>query len=163
MQSTLNKAQLPLTLRHRLWAEAANHATDLINGICTSSNTTPPHQQFFGKNADFTHLNPFGELTVLVISANIKSKILNKGFLGLYLCRAPDDDIGTNKFYNLGTQKVILSRDGKFMGMMHNHHPTIHMNHFQTMMMMMILKNQIFQYLNSTISLNNNQDTLFNA
>jgi hypothetical protein len=38
MQSMLNQASLPTHLQQTLWTEAAHHATDVINGICTSCN-----------------------------------------------------------------------------------------------------------------------------
>jgi hypothetical protein len=78
----LNSASLPTNLQTQLWAEAAHHATDVINGICTLSNTVPPFKQFYGKDPEyFLHLKPFGEIVVTINQKKLKSKTENRGIL----------------------------------------------------------------------------------
>jgi Reverse transcriptase (RNA-dependent DNA polymerase) len=43
----------------------------------------------------------------------------NRGVLGLYLGRVTDHQASTYRFYNLTTNRVILSRNAKFMNQMH--------------------------------------------
>ncbi len=89
MRSMLNKAQLPENLRHSLWAEAAKHATDIINCLCTPSNKIPPYHMFHQRDPPFfEHLRVFGEITVLAKHIGFQAKIANKGMIGLYLGRA---------------------------------------------------------------------------
>ena len=47
MRSFLNTANVPQSLRQVLWAEAANHATDVINGLITHKNKIPPYNKHF--------------------------------------------------------------------------------------------------------------------
>jgi hypothetical protein len=45
VRSLLNSSKLPDALRQKCWAEASNHATDLLNGSCTRSTIlqVPPY------------------------------------------------------------------------------------------------------------------------
>jgi hypothetical protein len=83
MRSILNTANLPRNLHNNLWAEAAHHSTDIINGTCTTINPVPPY---------FVHLKVFGDLVVVASSVNkkITAKISNRGYIALYLGRAPN-------------------------------------------------------------------------
>jgi hypothetical protein len=36
-----------------LWAEGANHSTDIINTLITSTNNKPPYDLFYGSNAAY--------------------------------------------------------------------------------------------------------------
>jgi transposase InsO family protein len=46
VRSLLNKAGVTPELRASLWAEAANHATNIINALVTPQNIAPPYQLF---------------------------------------------------------------------------------------------------------------------
>jgi hypothetical protein len=118
MRSMLNSAQLPEELRQKLWAEAAHHATDITNGICTTNNPIPPYKKFYKVNPPyFPHLKTFGEIAVFAVKVNkkISAKTDNRGNIGLYLGRAPDHSVDTHRMYNLATQRVLLSRNVRFM------------------------------------------------
>jgi hypothetical protein len=120
MRSMLNKAQLPENLRHSLWAEAAKHATDIVNCLCTSTNRLPPYHMFHQHDPPFfEHLRIFGEVTVLAKHVGFQAKIENKGMIGLYLGRAEDHSPETGRYYNIETQRVILSRDKTPMAIMY--------------------------------------------
>jgi hypothetical protein len=120
MRSILNAAKLPDEFKLFFWAEAANHSTDVINGVCTSTNTVPPYKAFYKTNAPYyKYLRPFGELSVIASSNKIKSKMSDRGFLGLYLGRVADHTPDTYRFLNLSTQAVLLSRNVKFTGQMY--------------------------------------------
>jgi hypothetical protein len=90
MRSMISQAKLPANLRKRFWAEAAHHATDVINGMCTSQNTEPPYKQFYGQTPNyFLHLRPFGDVAVVRnVHKQLKAKDMNCGLLGIYLGRA---------------------------------------------------------------------------
>jgi hypothetical protein len=116
MRSMLNSASLPNNLRQQLWAEAAHHATDVINSICTPTNIVPPFKLFYGKDPEyFLHLKPFGEIVVTINHKKLKSKTENRGIIGIFLGRAIDHTPDTIRVYNIQTRQVIISRDMKFM------------------------------------------------
>ena len=120
MRSILNAAKLTQPLRQLLWAEAANHSTDVINGICTSTNPIPPYRAFYNKDPSyFKYLRPFGELSVIASNNKLKSKMSDRGFLGLYLGREPYHTNDTYRFLNLSSHRVLLSRNVKFMNQMY--------------------------------------------
>jgi hypothetical protein len=82
MRSMINTARLPVTLRQRLWAEAALHATDVVNGLCTPTNNRPPYTQFYGKDPTYYNvLKTFGDIAVVATTVNkhIKSKMGDRG------------------------------------------------------------------------------------
>jgi hypothetical protein len=80
MRSLLNQAKIPDTIKHKLWAEAAHHATDLINSVCTVLNNVPPYKKFYGIDPPFIKdLHTFGELVVTANNSKIKAKSTNRG------------------------------------------------------------------------------------
>jgi hypothetical protein len=117
MRSMLQNAQLPQDIRQKLWAEAAQHATDLINSICTSTNKQPPYFQLFQENPPYhNHLHTFGELcAILDTHRPIKAKDKNRGLIALYIGRARDHSLGTHRFYNINTKRISLNRNVRFL------------------------------------------------
>ena len=125
MRSFLNTANVPQSLRQVLWAEAANHATDVINGLITHKNKIPPYKAFFGTQPTyFPYLKTFGQLCVVASNQKLKSKMSDRGILCLYLGRVEDHTPDTYRFYNLTTRKVLLSRNVKFMDLMYGDYYT---------------------------------------
>jgi hypothetical protein len=117
VRSLLNSAKLPDTLQQKCWAEAANHSTDLINGICTASNTTPPYAAFYKENPPFyKYLRTFGENTVTstLVNKKVTAKTSNRGTLALYLGRAQNHSADSYRLLKLDTLQVIISRNVKF-------------------------------------------------
>ena len=120
MRSMLNTANLPERLRETFWAEAAKHATDIINCLCTPTNQYPPYFMFFNKNPPFfEHLRIFGEITVIAKHVKFQSKMQNKGIIGIYLGHAEDHSAETSRYYNTETRRVIFSRDAIPMNVMY--------------------------------------------
>jgi hypothetical protein len=112
MRSMINKAILPTHLRQKMWAEAAHHATDVMNGIITTQNQLPPYTAFYKADPPYyKHLHTFGELAVIATNTNkqINTKMDNRGILGLYLGRVSDHQASTYRFYNVSTIRIILS------------------------------------------------------
>jgi Reverse transcriptase (RNA-dependent DNA polymerase) len=120
MRSLLNQTKLPTHIKQQLWAEAAYHATDRINIICTPANKKPPFTQFYGQDATyFKHLHKFGELTVVAnMHKQLKSKTEDRCYMAIYLGRAIDHSDDTHCFLNLRTNRVILNRNTKFLNLM---------------------------------------------
>ena len=114
-------AKVPLDLKYTLWAEAAAHATDVINGLCSPTNTKPPYRAFYGIDPPyFPYLKPFGMVAIIASNKKLKSKLANRGYMGLYLGRVRDHTVDTYRFYNMATRSVLLSRSVKFTNLMYS-------------------------------------------
>ena len=59
---------------------------------------------------------------VAIIASNkkLKSKLANRGYMGLYLGRVRDHTVDTYRFYNMATRSVLLSRSVKFTNLMYS-------------------------------------------
>jgi hypothetical protein len=117
MRALLHQAQLPTQIRQQLWAEAAHHATNIINAKCTPLNKEPPYKLFYGKDPSYAKaLKTFGEIVVASTAHNkIKSKAIDRGTLTIYIGRAVDHPYDTYRLFNLKTKKLILNRNTKFI------------------------------------------------
>jgi hypothetical protein len=91
MRTILNQAQLTDTIKQKLWAEAAQHSTNIRNAICTPNNPIPPYKRFHGQNPPYVnHLHVFGELVVTSDHLKFLAKSSDRGMLALYIGRAKD-------------------------------------------------------------------------
>jgi Reverse transcriptase (RNA-dependent DNA polymerase)/gag-polypeptide of LTR copia-type len=117
VRSLINSAKLPEILRQKCWAEAANHATDILNGTCTINNVIPPYKLFYDENPPYyKYLRTFGEITVTstLVNKKISAKTANRGTLSIYLGRAQNHSSDSYRLLKLDTMKVIISRNVKF-------------------------------------------------
>ena len=106
------------TLRKRLWAEAANTATDLENILYKQGKNGSSFQQFFGKGVKSlvpSSIQKFGEMAVITDQGKIKAKLDDRGKTCIWLGYAKDHAIGTHRIYNPKTKAVILSRNVVFL------------------------------------------------
>jgi hypothetical protein len=123
VRSLLNTAKLPDGLRQKCWAEAANHATDLLNGTCTKLNPVPPYKRFYGTDPPYyKFLQSFGEITVTstLVNKKVTAKTANRGTLAIYLGRAQNHSPDSYRLLKLDTQQVIISRNVGFTRQMYD-------------------------------------------
>eukprot|EP00970_Alexandrium_tamarense_P003304 scaffold525_cov112-Alexandrium_tamarense.AAC.1 len=108
----------------RLWAEAANTATDLDNMLLRQGETTNSFHKFFGKGVKsiipMNSAKTFGEMVVVANRNNVKAKLDDRGKTCIWLGYAKDHAIGTYRVYNPKTNKVLLTRDVTFLRESHN-------------------------------------------
>ena len=108
----------------RLWAEAANTATDLDNMLLKQGETTNSFHKFFGKGVKsiipMNSAKKFGEMVVVANRNNVKAKLDDRGKTCIWLGYAKDHAIGTYRVYNPKTNKVLLTRDVTFLRESHN-------------------------------------------
>ena len=108
----------------RLWAEAANTATDLDNMLIKPGETANSFQKFFGKGVKsiipMNSAKTFGEMVVVANRNKVKAKLDDRGNMRIWLGYAKDNAIGTYRVYNPKTNKVLLTRDVTFLCESHN-------------------------------------------
>jgi hypothetical protein len=95
----------------------------VINGTCTTSNLVPPYTKFYKLDPPyFPHLHVFGDISVVATTINrkITAKTTNRGTVALYLGLAPDHSATTYRMYNLTTNRVILTRNVRYMKIKYN-------------------------------------------
>ena len=62
----MNEAKLTKDLRHKLWAEACNYATDLENALITPSQAQPSCTKIYNRRSQILdNLHQFVEMAVL--------------------------------------------------------------------------------------------------
>lgn len=108
----------------RLWAEAANTATDLDNMLIKQGETMNSFHKFFGKGVKsiipMNSAKTFGEMVVVAKRNKVKAKLDDRGKTCIWLGYAKDHAIGTYRVYNPRTNKVSLTRDVTFLRESHN-------------------------------------------
>ena len=119
VRAMLNGAQLEEKLRHSLWAECANTATDLINMMVTDGDKLTPYEKLYGKKPKHANcLRTFGEVAIVKKSEfqQIKPKLENRGIIGLFMGYSPNHAEGVYRFYCPETKGMRISRDIKWLG-----------------------------------------------
>ena len=113
VRAMLIGSKIEQPLRDSLWSEAANTATDLDSNLVKTSTGISAFQQFFGKGiktpVDFT--KKFGERCVVTDRTKLKAKLGERGKECRWVGYAKDHSVGTYRFYNSKTGKIIMSRD----------------------------------------------------
>ena len=118
VRAMLNGAQLDEKLRHALWAECANTATDLNNIMITDNKTQSPHEMVYGDKPKFSkRLRTFGEVAIIKKGEmkQIKPKLDNRGILGVFVGYSYNHAEGVYKFYCPETKSIRISRDVKWL------------------------------------------------
>jgi hypothetical protein len=119
VRAMLNSARLTKRLREGLWAEAASTAQQLENALVTDKRDQPSYNQFFKKEyPGFRNRHPFGELAIVNYGDEnkIKSKLSDRGRVCIYLGHAVNHPQDAHRFFNIQTEKVIISRNVVWLG-----------------------------------------------
>ena len=105
-----------MKLTAKLFAENAMNCTDKENLLISRIQENTAYLAFFKQELPKAEcFRQFGEVAIIKHSPSIKGKLTNRGVPVLYLGRAPDHSADTYRFLNLGTQKLIVSRDAIWM------------------------------------------------
>jgi hypothetical protein len=116
VRATMNRAQLPNKVRHKLWAEAANMAKEAEKMSLKVGKTVPPFKELFGlKPKNIWNLRRFGEVGIAKKGPDIQSKMANSGIAVMYLGHAKDHGQEVYCPFNVDTRRVVLSRDVRWL------------------------------------------------
>lgn len=99
-----------------MWAECGCTACELDNLDCENKAGKPRCVQFYGKDyKGFPYLRKFGEIGVVKQRDKIKSELVNRGEVCLYLGHAENHSADVARFMKLSTKRVIRSQDVKWL------------------------------------------------
>jgi hypothetical protein len=116
MRALIQKAQLPESLRKKLWTEAAHHSIELHNTICTPHNAIDPYKCSHRIDPPYVkHLHVFGKLVVTSNNLKFLAKSSDRGILALYIGLSKGHAYNTYIRFNLSTNKVLLGQNVKFL------------------------------------------------
>ena len=112
VRATLNSSGLIGEIRDKLWAECANHCTNLENIAATERKGIDIPWVDSKKNKRvLSNLHAFGELAVVKTAESIQSKAANKGMTVIYVGNSLNHHDDVYRFLNLKTRRIITSRD----------------------------------------------------
>ncbi|MGL5934164.1 MAG: hypothetical protein ACRCZI_00925 [Cetobacterium sp.] len=112
VRAMLNAAKLTRNLRNLLWCEAAATATDIENLLIKRNQPGPSRFEFFKKDLPKADsLRQFGEMAIIKLGREIQGKLSDRGIPVMYLGREKDHAGDTYRFLNIGTNRVMVSRD----------------------------------------------------
>jgi hypothetical protein len=114
VRTMMNAAKLPRQLREGLWAEAAETASQIEDKIVTPNKTIAAYNKFYNiKEEKLKAFNPFGSIGIVEISKirQIRGKLEDCGRPCMYLGQARNHADDVYRFLDLGTNRIIMSRD----------------------------------------------------
>jgi Reverse transcriptase (RNA-dependent DNA polymerase) len=114
VRTMLNAAQLVKFICEGVWAEAAKRATDIENMLVTPNKPVAVYHRFYGiKEREIKFYKPFGDMAIVEENQHqkIRSKLVNRGRVCMFLGHAPNHATDTFRFLNLQTLNEIVSRD----------------------------------------------------
>jgi hypothetical protein len=81
----LNAAKLTWFLRHTLWAQCANLATQLDNILYLTDFDSTPYEMMYNKLPDWIHT--FGEIAIVheCAHAKVRAKLQDKGLVAMFV------------------------------------------------------------------------------
>ena len=99
-----------------LWYSAGNHGLNSRTTTFKRRLGTTPHEKIFGVKKDVTKFRPFGCRAYMHLNKDRreKGKHVPKAVEVIHLGFAPDQNTSGYKFLIHGTNKVIVSNQGKF-------------------------------------------------
>jgi len=119
----LNDVSIDMSLRAKIWSEAAATVTKLNNILVDKRENKSPHERFYGtlpKYASF--LRKFGEIGIVSTHNTIKmqSKLENRGTVCMMLGYARNHSGDSYRMLNIFTGKVWITRDVAWTGETYN-------------------------------------------
>ena len=116
VRAMMNSAGVKDVRRKKLWAECANHATFLENISLKAREYIKAPWWDYSKESKWIHQLPiFGEIGVVKTAKEIQSKMKNKGDAMMFIGIAKDHATDCFKFLNLKTNKVVKSRNVRWL------------------------------------------------
>ena len=104
--------------KRKFWCEVTSTATKLDNIMVRKERTKPSHTLFYNEGARYVeYLRTFGEMAVIAISdgKKMRSKLDTRGRTGKFVGYADDHAGNIDRFINVQTKKIILSRDVQWL------------------------------------------------
>ena len=127
MRAMMNAAKLTQELRNLLWCEAAATATDIENLLIPRDSNGPARTDFFKKDLPKAeNLRQFGEIGIVKIGKDVKGKLSDRGIPVMYLGREKDHAGDTYRLLNIGTKKLIVSRDAIWLNKVYGQYKGTH-------------------------------------
>ena len=115
-RAMMNSAGIDGSRRKKLWAECANHATFLENiSLSARGCKKVPWWDYSKESKWIPSLPIFGEIGVVKTAKEIQSKMKNKGDPMMFIGTAKDHAVDCFKFLNLKTNKVVKSRNVRWI------------------------------------------------
>ena len=102
------------SIRIKLWAEAAQMATDQESALVTATRPVAPYNAFYEKESPgWRYGRQYGEMGIVNYGSTnkIKAKHANKGRPCMLIGKGINQPKDCYRFLNLETLKVIASRD----------------------------------------------------
>ena len=118
--ATLNYAGLKDRLRNGVWAEFARTVTFLSNITVLKSRDECPYQLLFGSKPKLPEsLKAFGEVGLVTTKNKIQGKLRNRGTVCMFVGYSVDHAHDVYRMLNLETNRIINSRDIKWLKLYH--------------------------------------------
>ena len=118
MRAMFNDAGIGETMKGHLWAEAANMATQIDNVLVKNSNKRTPFEKFTGTKPRYArNLRAFGDMCIVLDQSKkkIRSKLDNRGILGMMVGYHDDHAGDVYRLYNPKTKRIMTSRDVRWL------------------------------------------------
>jgi hypothetical protein len=118
VRAMLNHAGSNQETRGKIWAEAANCATDNENVRSLRKGEKSAYEKFYDKKANYAiYMRTFGEIGIVKnVHQNKVWKLENKGIPAMFCGYAKEHAGNVYKMLNLQTRKIILCRDVQWLG-----------------------------------------------
>jgi len=111
----MNGAGFDKKKRHLFWTEATNTVTHLENITIRKGTTRTPHYLFYGSDAPYAkHPQVFGKLAIVKV-LNMTNKLSDRGMKAIFFGYTDKHAGNVYRFINPNTNKIILSRDMKWL------------------------------------------------
>ena len=113
------------------WWEVISTATNLDNIMVRPDRTKPPFTLFYNNDVKYMkHLRSFGEMAVVAIheGGKMRSKLDTRGKTCIFVGYAGDHAGDVYRFLNVKPQRIILSRDARWLNLIWKHYKRKH-NH----------------------------------
>ena len=107
------------------WCEVISTATKLDNIMVRPERTKPPHNLFYGKDANYMRcMRTFGEMAVIAKheGKKMRSNLDNRGKTHMFVGYADDHCRDLYRFLNIHTKRIIISRDVRWLNIIWKHY-----------------------------------------
>ena len=119
VRAMMKEAGVEGQLKTKLWAECVRTATILDGLLVDNAKNKSKHEIFFGRKSELiSHLRSFGEIGIVFDykGKKMRKKLEDRGFASIFVGYAPNHSGDVYRMFNLVTNRVLVTRDVKFLG-----------------------------------------------
>ena len=119
VRAMMKEAGIEGKMKTKLWAECVRTATILDGFLVEKSKDNCKYELFYGRKSELIpHLRSFGEIGIVFDykGKKMRKKMEDRGFAAIFVGYAPDHAGDVYRMYNPVTNRVIVTRDVKFLG-----------------------------------------------